>query len=448
MRAALFAAVAAVAVWGSGCSPFGGGAFTCDEDVQCGASGQCEDNHLCSFPDPNCGSGRSYGEASGSLAGTCVGDEPADASMQGDDDAAMIDANVNAPDAECDVDGLDLCSRTPDAAITFGTETLDTGTDARCVDAAQPGGGPHACLIFATSITVPGGTTLTVIGNRPLALAATGTVQVDGTIDAGSTAAGRRGPAADDGGCGGFAANPDNDTGGAAGGAGGSFAAAGGAGGEGDNDNSLGGDGTASPGQPNAAVGMPGNVRGGCRGQDGGDEGGGGGSGRGGAHGSSGGAVWLLAEVAVNVTGAVGVTGAGGGGGETQSGGAGAGSGGMIRIAAPVIAISGTLAANGGGGGGGGGRLNGNNVSGGPGGDGPIGAAGGTGGQGATCCPPGTGTEVGGHGGVGGFAATAAGPGIGTIVGGGGGAGSVGFIILVGPGTSVTGTASPAAIQL
>lgn len=446
MRAALWTAVATAALCAA-CSPFGGGAFTCDEDVQCGASGQCEDNHLCSFPDPDCDSGRSYGEASGALSGKCVGDEPADAAPPGDDDAAMIDANVNAPDAACDVDGLDLCSRTPDAMITFGTETLDTGSDARCVDTAQPGGGQHVCLIFATSITVSAGATLTVIGGKPLALAATGTVQIDGTIDAGSTVAGRKGPAADDGGCGGFAANPENDTGGAAGGAGGSFAAAGGAGGEGDNDNSLGGDGTASPGQPNPTTGTPANVRGGCRGQDGGNEGGGGGSGHGGAHGSSGGAVWILAEVAVNVTGAVGVTGAGGEGGETQSGGAGAGSGGLIRIAAPVIAISGTLAANGGGGGGGGGRINGNNVSGSPGGNGLIGAAGGDGGQGATCCPPGTGTELGGRGGVGGSGA-AAGPGTGTIIGGGGGGGGAGFIILVGAGTSVTGTVSPTAIQL
>src|SRR5689334_15609303 len=133
-RAAL---VAAVAMYCAACSPFGGGAFTCDESSQCGPSGQCEANHLCSFPDPSCESGRRYGEAAGSLSNTCVGDEPIDAA-NGDDDAAMIDANPLAPDAECRVDQVDLCAEAVGTAITFGTETLDTSSDARCVDRPQP----------------------------------------------------------------------------------------------------------------------------------------------------------------------------------------------------------------------------------------------------------------------------------------------------------------------
>jgi hypothetical protein len=448
MRGVLTLAVASAAI--AACSPFGGGAFSCDEDVQCGAGGQCEPNGFCSFPDPDCDSGRSYGEASGPLSGVCVGEEPPIDAPVTDFDARPIDA-MNAPDATCIVDGFSLCTEAAVPALTFGTETLDTANDPRCVVRPQPGGGADMCLIYATAITVPAGATLTVIGGRPLALAASGTIQIDGTIDAGSTD-GRTGPAADDGSCGSFGANPEVDGGGAGGGAGGSFAAAGGNGGEGDTDQSSGSPGTALPGTTNpAAGGTPGNLRGGCRGQTGGDEGGGGGSGDGGDPGSSGGAVWVLAlgEVRVNGGGAIGVTGAGGEPGETQSGGGGGGSGGLIRIAAPAITIAGTLSAVGGGGGGGGARILSGptyNITGSPGLAGPIGADGGTGGDGARCCPPGTGMEYGGHGGNGGgtAAAIAGGP---SIVGAAGGGGSVGFIILVGP-ASVTGVASPAPIQL
>lgn len=92
---------------GAGCSPFGGGAFSCTESAQCGADGICEMNGLCSFPDGTCDSGRSYGQASGDLAGVCVGDEPPDARVPvdgGPDGPPGIDAAIDAtpPAPFCD----------------------------------------------------------------------------------------------------------------------------------------------------------------------------------------------------------------------------------------------------------------------------------------------------------------------------------------------------------
>jgi hypothetical protein len=76
------ALVMAAGVATAACSPFGGGAFSCDDSAQCGAGGVCEPTtHACSFVDPACLSGRSYGPGSGPLTGVCVGDEPPDASI-------------------------------------------------------------------------------------------------------------------------------------------------------------------------------------------------------------------------------------------------------------------------------------------------------------------------------------------------------------------------------
>jgi len=90
LTGALAASVAA-------CSPYGGGAFSCSDSAQCGPDGVCEPNMLCSFPAADCASGRSYGEASGSLAGVCVGEEPVDAALVVDGPPGSIDGAGDAP---------------------------------------------------------------------------------------------------------------------------------------------------------------------------------------------------------------------------------------------------------------------------------------------------------------------------------------------------------------
>ncbi len=56
------------------------GAFVCTSDAECsrgGAGGQCELNGYCSFLDPQCASGRRFGEFAGDgLAGTCTDELP------------------------------------------------------------------------------------------------------------------------------------------------------------------------------------------------------------------------------------------------------------------------------------------------------------------------------------------------------------------------------------
>ncbi|HSD90763.1 MAG TPA: lectin-like protein [Kofleriaceae bacterium] len=48
--------------------------FKCTTSADCSASGAvCEANSYCSFVDPNCASGRRFGDLSGSVAGQCVG---------------------------------------------------------------------------------------------------------------------------------------------------------------------------------------------------------------------------------------------------------------------------------------------------------------------------------------------------------------------------------------
>jgi hypothetical protein len=130
---------AAVATGLAACSPFGGGAFQCTEDTACGASGRCEPNGLCSFPDSTCGSGRRYGDAAGDLSGTCVGDEPDAATADGpiaviDGPPGVIDAEII--DAALPVDASPPCDIAIDSsdssAGSVGNSGGSSGPDLIC----------------------------------------------------------------------------------------------------------------------------------------------------------------------------------------------------------------------------------------------------------------------------------------------------------------------------
>lgn len=80
--------------------------YRCADDGSCGAGGACEASGYCSFPDPNCTSGRSYGASAGTHAGTCTdGIIPpmadADLSMPDSDETLMDGGDVDAPAAVC-----------------------------------------------------------------------------------------------------------------------------------------------------------------------------------------------------------------------------------------------------------------------------------------------------------------------------------------------------------
>jgi len=342
---------------------------------------------------------------------------------RGDAGGSTADATPDALAGTCHATFLDVCGAPmPDRGLRIaGAETIDTDTDPRCSELAQVGGMP-VCFIYATSVVIDPGGSLTATGSRPLAIASASVMTIAGTIDVSSRRGAKPGPAASDAACA-FASAPEADTGGGGGGAGGSFGAAGGAGGTGDTDNSQGNDGSAIAGLPGTAVTLT-VLRGGCRGQAGANEDDSGGKGGEGGH--SGGALYLYATRSIQLTGTIRATGAGGSGGQVQAGGGGGGSGGLVVIESDAIALGGnaSISANGGGGGEGGARVAQSPVNGQPGADGALGT---------TPAAGGIGTDNRfGYGGAGGAGATAAAPGTSSVVGGGGGGGAVGIIKLIG----------------
>src|ERR1051325_6425077 len=115
--------------------------------------------------------------------------------------------------AECTAGFLDLCAQaapTTPLDLTI-SETINTDLDLRCRPQGQVGGG-DVCLLYATSVMIHGGVTLSATGTRPLAIASTSTFALEGAIDV-SSHAGLRGAAADAAACN-FAAMPASDTGG------------------------------------------------------------------------------------------------------------------------------------------------------------------------------------------------------------------------------------------
>jgi hypothetical protein len=345
----------------------------------------------------------------------------------GSSDAPTGDAPLDDV-AGCTPGYLDLCAQpAPMQTLTIGSaDTINTDTDPRCTTLNQANGGP-VCLVYATSVSIQAGGSLTATGSRPLAIASTSTLVLGGAIDVSSRRAGQRGPAASDTCM--FATTPELDLGGAGGGAGGSFGAGGGNGGTGDTDTSQGNDGDAAEGTAGPIATFVA-LRGGCRGQAGGNEDATGGAGGAGGHG--GGALYLYARQGITITGTVRATGAGAGGGAVQAGGGGGGSGGYVVIESPSITISGQISANGGGGGEGGARVGSTPVSGQPGDDGALGT---------TPAAGGVGTDNRfGYGGAGGAGSTGAVNGTSSIVAGGGGGGGVGRITVIGSDADLSGS--------
>ena len=415
MAKALALAAGLAAACLSGCSPFGGGNFTCDTNEQCRPGGTCQSNGFCTFADPECASGQRYEDRSGDNSGVCVGEE-------------RVDAGIDTPGGDaCYGTGLvKPCFPTAPTGIVTLTNPLDTDNSQLCSTRATAAAG--FCVIEGETIRV--NEYVGVVGSKPLVLVATASIEITETLDAASHngtttpfTTVQDGAGSDPGECtAGTLPTADNSGGG---GAGGSFGTAGGSGGDGRGAN-------ASPGLPGAMQTAT-TLRGGCPGQNGIN----GMFGRGG-HG--GGAVYLIAGMAINIAGAINASGEGGLRGVVNAaggaGGGGGGSGGMIGLDAPTIANSGVVFANGGSGGEGGGELSSGTTGPEPrdAGASPIATAG---------------SGIGGDGGAGGAATTTGGTGApgagagGADGGGGGGGGGVG-VIKVYRGT-LTGNHSPPA---
>lgn len=304
------------------CSPFGGGAFSCERNDQCGA-GKCTSGY-CSFADASCASGYRFGDASSTLSNTCVGD--------GSIDASSRDARPD-PDAPAGVTCFGAgfgktCfanSNVPAVAVTISA-SIDTDTSSLCATTVY--GAPPWCVIAGTEVTTT--TPIAVTGSKPLVLLATTTLTIDSIDIASHLAPAQTGagavPTADTALC-----DPGTPPGNSSGGAGGSFG-------------SMGGTGGNSGGTPGAGK-IPNALRGGCAGQAGK-------SGTPGTRGLGGGALYLVAKTQIIVNGTVNASGAAGSGSASgRGGGGGGGSGGLIGLDSPLVTNHGMLFANGGGGG-------------------------------------------------------------------------------------------------
>jgi hypothetical protein len=387
------------------CSPFGGGAFSCERDDQCG-TGKCSTGY-CSFMDSSCPSGYRFGDASGSLANTCVG------VTNGGSDGSVIDSDAKTyldappPGVICYGSGFGkTCFDTanvPTAPATLTAQTIDTDTSALCSNLVQNNSG--WCVIAATDLTITGA--VNAVGTKPLVLVATGTLQVDGTLDVASHRGGQTGAGAVDANA--ALCDPGTPPGNNGGGAGGSFGAVGGNGGN--------GGGTAGAVKPTNTM------RGGCTGQDGK-------TGTFGTKGAGGGAAYLIAGTKIAVGGAINASGAGATGGATGNAGAGGGgSGGLIGLDAPMVTNGGAIFANGGGGA----EGSGNTTAGNNGNESNLGVA-----AAATAS-----ASNGGDGGAGGASTAAGAGGNAATFGGGGGGGGAGAIKLFQAASIVGGVVSP-----
>lgn len=409
-------ALAVVAALAS-CSPYGGGAFTCAMDSQCGAGGTCVASY-CAFSDDNCPSGLRYGDLSGPSSNACVGETPGiDAST---DTASASDGPMMGSDSGTS----NVCYGAGPGKVCFaqaptGTQMINAAinTDTAACATNVVGNNP-GCVLASDSISISGAVAVT--GAKPLVLVAATTITLAGTLDASSHRAGggQIGAGADFAMC-----DAGTAPGIHGGGAGGSFGGTGGAGGN-DNGNMHGG--TAGAAQTTLTV-----VRGGCPGQAGNAAGG-----TAGAAGHGGGAIYLVAGTSITIaSGVINASGQPGLGGALQgAGGGGGGAGGLVAFDAPSVTNNGSVFANGGGGAEGAGT----NSTGNAGAD-PT----------ATTAPGGAGASAsGGDGGAGAFGATAngtAGTKAGTATSGGGAGGGGAGLIKIYQATTIggSGTVSP-----
>lgn len=311
---------------------------------------------------------------------------------------------------------------------TPGTYTYDTTGNGTLT---APGGNhpPHkvaivngALVVDVEMFTLGTEANLSVIGDKPLIIAAWDRLVINGQIDVGSHAGSPgAGATATLDGCDAAVGENDGVGGGSGGGGGGGFQGMGGTGGLGDDDLSP-----NKGGHGGARADLPAFPRAGCAGAN---------SGHIGSFdntvaigGRGGGALQLTSRVSIQSSGQLSAGGEGGAGQKGECGGGGGGSGGYLGFEAPMISLAGTIAANGGGGAG----SNHSDM---------VGASGGDGGPSPSAAMGGMETDCSKAGGAG-SSMTLEGESASTTkvpCGGGGGGGGAGYVVVFG---SFTGQAT------
>ena len=127
-----------------GCSPTD--VFACIESSQCesvGVPGTCEASGFCSFPDPECDSGRRYGSLAGPLSNTCVDDDAGTTSTTSGGPTTSTTAGPLTTTAEPTTKGstaseTDALSSGPMSSST--TEDVETSTTSTSGDESSSTG--------------------------------------------------------------------------------------------------------------------------------------------------------------------------------------------------------------------------------------------------------------------------------------------------------------------
>lgn len=365
-------------------------------------------------------------------SGAPINGDGSPAPLDGSMDGAVTDGTLPPDAALCwtwTPAHFDPCMLpVPDGPLVIAGESHVYSTDSRSFTSSGAPANPQSIVITqadGTEAVIISVTDLRILpvllitgelrveGSRPLIIAASGTVEIAGTLDVASRLGEQTGAGANHARC--PAAGPgQDDMGGAGGGGGGGFQGKGGKGGPGDSNEgqSTGGDGSA------ALASVPATVRGGCPGASGGQ----GNDGSPAPGGDGGGAVQITAQLSISVlAGTILAGGSGGAAGPiSRNGGSGGGSGGYIGLDAPEVNVEFTVMTANGGGGGEGGVVN---VEADDGSDG--GATG-------SPAPGGSGEGQAGDGGDGGAGTSLDGADTNDLQqdGGGGGGGAVGYIII------------------
>ncbi|HUS32648.1 MAG TPA: hypothetical protein VMZ53_29305 [Kofleriaceae bacterium] len=312
------------------------GEFPCTQTDECRTAdnaGNCEQAGWCSLHDDTCDSGRRFDETAGDgLAKKCV------AGPQGCEDwhpHFFKPCGLPAPSGNLTFNGYYKYDTT-DGTLTDLVTMATIPQPSVVIDGVR--------FLSVQDVTASSASSIALVGNKPLVIAAWGSMVINGLIDASSQ--GDAGPGANpNGGC--NAPTLGADATATTPGGGGGGAALQGNGGNG-------GGGAAGATKES----MPMTIRGGCRGGNSGAAGPGAVSpatadthARGGM---GGGALVLSSRLSLTIDGSVTAGGEGGGGSPMGAGcgGAGGGAGGMIVLEGSAIELHGTVFATGGGGGG------------------------------------------------------------------------------------------------
>lgn len=136
-----FALLAATVIGHAGSSCIVGGTFACSDDDECGANGTgvCEASGWCSFPDPDCPSGRRYSPWSGDdLANDCAPAGPGTGSSTAAS-GSLGDGESSSAPAQRDSDGPDC-----------GNGIREAGEDCDELDAVDGDGCNVGCVFSGT----------------------------------------------------------------------------------------------------------------------------------------------------------------------------------------------------------------------------------------------------------------------------------------------------------